>query len=825
MIPAQVPLPPICSHIVGSRNKSIANGDTELSPLLGLLEVCLKCQNQLLLAFDHCLASSTGIQKSATHARNEMRKVIFNVDESFNEKISMENLAADEFSSNTHKKAPKRSIHNGILFSGLMYKQIMEDRNKKILKLREKIYEHEIEGQAELENTKKLSQALERSRKYYCAAEKWQEVESRKLNQDLKYLKAELSILLAFFVNSEKEKLELNHHIDDIQNQIHQNEAKILLVNEKIATVNAKLDDCHKEFQYMISNTDKLKSEAKYGSEEVQSKNDFLQSKLDKLSREFEISTKELNSTNIKIRELEFERNELKYQYKLTTDAKKRLEKENISLTRQLDTLTNDLQLAHKEYKLIRDKVAKMETELLQMEELHAQTTSNLNSDVSELTQKLEILRTEKADFDIQVSRYRVENDRISNEIRTTTRAKDQTEKTLRETIKNNDIQLKSMDNKIKSLKDARIEDELKIAKLNEEKEQFIFQITDLKNALDREASAVNSATFELLQMKKMSEEKISTMRSDIERLQVMKSNLVTEKKVLTEKIKTVRSEFYEQEEKFQNMEQEFENYRSRIVEKKKFLSSEFTNLQRLHQNLIAENKSLQQKYKILCDTQEASKLTNENLSIKISNLENREKQSQQELETLLIESEKCKMKRDKIELENNDTKIHLDQLSEKINELKLRMVRMDEEFKTAEDEKTKQTEKLRGDLQKSEDEIILLMQLCEKLDDLITNLNKELEITISELEAETALRKRLQKVKADLEAELKFEQEERKRLEPQRTKYETPNLSDLSVWIEKLSNKDEQLQRTTLKMQKEMENLTAFTSESDIHTPQFAWL
>lgn len=92
------------------------------------------------------------------------------------------------------------------VFSGSLYKRTLEAKAKQIQTLQEKLYEKTASEKIEHQNVERLLIALNKSMKYYAYAEEWQMDESSRLQYDVRCLKAEMSCLMAFLINSEEEK-------------------------------------------------------------------------------------------------------------------------------------------------------------------------------------------------------------------------------------------------------------------------------------------------------------------------------------------------------------------------------------------------------------------------------------------------------------------------------------------------------------------------------------------------------------------------------------------------------------------------------------------
>jgi hypothetical protein len=92
---------------------------------------------------------------------------------------------------------------------GGLVRRLIQAKNNEINRLKESLYEKTVTFQRDQEMIIKLRHALKKSLKYYSNAESWQHHGTLALQQDVLHLKAELSSLLAFLINSEQEKMEV----------------------------------------------------------------------------------------------------------------------------------------------------------------------------------------------------------------------------------------------------------------------------------------------------------------------------------------------------------------------------------------------------------------------------------------------------------------------------------------------------------------------------------------------------------------------------------------------------------------------------------------
>lgn len=100
------------------------------------------------------------------------------------------------------------------LFSGSLYKRMLNSKDREIRNLRIKLFESVKIVQNEQEKVYQLKSALGKSVSYYTFADEWQSFESTKLQRDIKILKHELCVIMSYFMNAEAEKEKL---IDEVK--------------------------------------------------------------------------------------------------------------------------------------------------------------------------------------------------------------------------------------------------------------------------------------------------------------------------------------------------------------------------------------------------------------------------------------------------------------------------------------------------------------------------------------------------------------------------------------------------------------------------------
>lgn len=219
-------------------------GENNARPLLISLRVCKECQNALLRAFDHCLAKRGDepimqsvyeideVQDAQQLTEPPYFKIVKDPTKPKNtvytdvsEKVERERWAFYEKRKAALREHPGNlrtkpvngagrgsGIAAGTVFSGALYKRVLDVKDKEIQMLREQLYDRTMSEKLEHGDVDKLRAALKKAVNYYVFAEEWQAVESARLQQDVRQLKAELSSLMAFLINSEEEKRKVTGH-------------------------------------------------------------------------------------------------------------------------------------------------------------------------------------------------------------------------------------------------------------------------------------------------------------------------------------------------------------------------------------------------------------------------------------------------------------------------------------------------------------------------------------------------------------------------------------------------------------------------------------
>lgn len=220
--------------------------EDELNSIAHSMHLCCNCEKSLLTAYTHCLCKPYGGLPSIRNV-DEVADAAILVEPPYFEYIKQPKLHKNEQAlikstvstvampvpltsfdvvdgyevTGGNCKQRQRGTSNAItedskrcqqksLFSGLTYKSILAEKNHTIESLSIFLQESKILEKNEHENVTKLQQALTRSVKYAAFAEEWHQEEIQRLQQDVRFLKAQYSSMLAYLFQSEESKKQVS---------------------------------------------------------------------------------------------------------------------------------------------------------------------------------------------------------------------------------------------------------------------------------------------------------------------------------------------------------------------------------------------------------------------------------------------------------------------------------------------------------------------------------------------------------------------------------------------------------------------------------------
>ncbi|KAJ3208886.1 hypothetical protein HDU82_001794 [Entophlyctis luteolus] len=722
--------------------------------LLVSLRVCKSCQTSLMKVFDHCLSRHTACSDSW----NEIDEI---ADSKLTSRAPYYEIVRDPtilpnkvfgsgdggverdravFYESQHLKkltAKGPNIGKSKFFSGALYKRTIEAKDREIKQLREKLYDATAQSRMEHQNVQNLKVALNKSMKYYCYAEEWQHHESERLQQDVRNLKAEMSSLMAFLINSEEEKRMMLIEMENIRNTSQEKDDEKNAIEHQRDQYKEKLQQAYEEYLATNEIIAKLREEAEHGSDVIISRNEVLQRNIDKISRDFEVTAKDLSAANLKIKDLQFELDEMVQQFNITGQGQKAAEELNVRLGNELE----QLKVTYNELKHLQTETAmhvvELEKHIKDLEQLLEVTRTELENQAADLRNDLHIVTEMKKDLEGHLKSSRQEVEKLSMGLKSLSRSKDQIETAFRVAVQKHEKELQFRDDQIKDLQKMREQDDVSMKKLQEQKEQLMFQVTDLQNNLDRELSNVNVLSFELSQLKRISEEKIFVLEEQVEKLNNAKVNLATDKRTLADKLKTVRSDLQEREEKLAKITQDFADFRVAAAAKESNLATSLNELDKEHVNLKSDFKTLKQTQEVLVESNLELVVTQENLKKQLKVAEGINVVNLAEITTLKLNNKELAEQLEISVADKGELKIHLDSVLQKLSETVAVLNREREESSNTIKEKTEHVIKLSSDLYRVSEDRTRLDTLSLLLQSQVRNLESELSDTKAKLAAE----------------------------------------------------------------------------------------
>jgi hypothetical protein len=191
------------------------------------MKICTCCRDKLMTAFDHCL-SQEGISELNSNRRvDEEADGIPSSEQPYFDRVKMpeplefrndasSKIARSQWILKESKKTFERQAKDcqkknstekeSKLFSGAIYKRILEAKDREIANVRGQLYDAIKKSESENTNIHKLKVALNKSVHYYTFAEEWQAKECKRLQNDIKNLKQDISALMAHLINAEDHK-------------------------------------------------------------------------------------------------------------------------------------------------------------------------------------------------------------------------------------------------------------------------------------------------------------------------------------------------------------------------------------------------------------------------------------------------------------------------------------------------------------------------------------------------------------------------------------------------------------------------------------------
>jgi chromosome segregation ATPase len=340
-----------------------------------------------------------------------------------------------------------------------------------------------------------------------------------------------------------------------------------------------------------------LRKEAQKGNETVEARNIMLQKSLTKLTNDFEVAAKDLRVSNNKIRELEYELEQMIIELNTKGENLKKATNNIYVLKNNLLSTGQelaDLQNTHEQLILQKAKIeADARADNLEKEHQKQELRKRLDAvgkDLASLQDNTSVLES-----DIQQKKFEIEE--LKHEIINLQNRNDNLHKELNETKSTLKKEVGTRDEKIRELNDRIAKDTAKMKLLEEKKEQLLFQVTDLRNNLDMEQKSLKSLTEEYAEYRTETTQQVNNLTEQVEKLTEIKSNLSNDKKDLTDKIKVFRQELREKEEELEETQNRFEEFQQNTTSEISSLVHKLASLTEDHKLLGGQHENLKERY------------------------------------------------------------------------------------------------------------------------------------------------------------------------------------------------------------------------------------
>ncbi|KAJ3075834.1 hypothetical protein HDU98_006770 [Podochytrium sp. JEL0797] len=635
-----------------------------------------------------------------------------------------------------HGKGP--TFGNSRFFSGAIYKRTIEEKDREIKHLREKLYDKSISERMEQQNVKHLKVALTKSMKYYCYAEEWQSLESSRLQHDVRHLKGEMSSLMAFLINSEEEKRLMMLEMTEIRNVSQAKDDERAQIEYQRDSYKQKLQDAYKEYLSTNEIIARLRKEAEHGSDAIISRNEVLQRNIDKISRDFEVTSKELAAATLRVKDLQFELDEMVQQFNITGQGQRTAEDLNLKLNIELVNLKNTYdELKHLQTETAM-RVVDLEADIKRLQKLSELTKAELEGEAADLRRELDTITEVKKELENLLKSSRGEVEKLSMALKALTRSKDQIETAFRLAVQKHEKEIVTRDLEIKELLQLRVQDAAALKKVQEVKEQLMFQVTDLQNNLDRELSTVNVLSFELSQLKRTSEEKIFMLEEQVDKLTSSRVNLANDKRVLTDRLRLVRADLANKEAQFASLTEEFAVFKENASEIHVKLEKDLEDINTKHTILTDDHIRLNQQYEASIEVTNGLVVEKEALKQQVAALEQQNGTALAEIESLVAKNKDICEQLESSASSRNEMKIHLDSVLGKLSETTSILNQERIESSNTIKEKTEHIIRMSADLYKVTEDRTRLDALCLSLQKTVACLELELADTKAALAAES---------------------------------------------------------------------------------------
>ena len=391
---------------------------------------------------------------------------------------------------------------------------------------------------------------------------------------------------------------------------------------------------------------------------------------------------------------------------------------------------------------------------------------TELDTKISGLIRDVDSLSQAKRDLESTVKQFKTDNEKLNSGLRSITRAKDQLEASHRIEKQRLEKEMSIRDDKLSEMQSQR-EVEIKASKkLHDQKEQLLFQVTDLQNSLDREASTVNSLNFELSLTKKNFEESNQILEDNVEKLNVTRVNLTNDKRQLMEKVKQFRTDLAAKEAQCNTLTETYTALKQSSQDSEGKVKAQLNQLYQTYKKQTTDFTNLDQKYKSLSDQDSKMKIDYETLNQKFTNLNALHTKLISDNQTFKTENATLTGTLKQTEDEKADLKAHLDSVLVRVTETNDHLNRQTSEYRALLKDRDTRIAMLSTDLFSTTEQVKKLTSDRTAIDTVLVKSAAELQSFKENLENESAKRLKLEVTLDDLRTSFSTERKNRIDLE-----------------------------------------------------------
>jgi chromosome segregation ATPase len=509
-----------------------------------------------------------------------------------------------------------------------------------------------------------------------------------------------------------------------------------------------------------------LRKEAQQGTKAVEARNHMLQKNLGNLTVDFEQSSKDLRVSNTKIRELDYELEQMIIELNTKGESLKKSTASNVQLKSNLETTSKglkDLQKTHEQLILQKSKIeADSRNEKLRLEQQILDLRKNLDT----VTTSFEKTKLAKADLEMLLASSNAEAIELKKNVDSLTTERNSLNVTLNRTKNNAHTEITQRDETISELKNKIAKDQVVLKNTQETKEQLLFRVTNLENNLSIESTNARLATDELQRSKRENELKTNSLIEQVEKLNSSKGTLLLDKKDLSEKIKIFRRDLVTKEEELANtltkLAEVTDSSESKIATLEKDLSTVNENFN----NLTKDNRDLNAGFEeSIQNNNNVSKLK-QALEKKLASIELDLSNSRMTINQYLGEKEMMSNDISERKDLHQDLLNRFNSLIEENTTARTKFAEYKEYAENAIQDRNLEIQVLMFDFGKAKNEIAGLDDSEKRLEKQIAELLVKLEKALKDLDEQTSTREILERQLDENRKEHQYEKKMRKEIE-----------------------------------------------------------